>query len=224
MVAISTALEPIQKEEYVAFRDFDTPTLHKKFGLKRTKESILLDKWLNTPVKMSNNTATQLEELRERIDFYGTYYNEAELKWNFLTPLIELVNYRTDKYHVFNERILTAEVDGIKIRGAVDLIIATGNFAPEAPYFFIHEYKKEKGTPNDIIAQLLSAMLVAQRLNDNDKPMYGCYLLGRYWHFVVLNQKEYTISHGHIASAKPGISEIYTALVNMKTIIETELI
>lgn len=228
MVAISTPIEavnePTQKEEYMAFRDFDTTTLHKKFQLTRIRNYPLLDDWLLTPFEVSKDVANQLEQLREKIDFYGAYYNEAELKWHFLNPLIELVDYNTEHYHIFNERTLAGEVAGVKMRGTVNLVVAAGKFTPEAPYFFLHEYKKEKGTFDDVLAQLLSAMLVAQKINDNSKPVYGCYLIGRLWHFVILKNRDYIVSTGYVASDPQHIRNIYTALVNMKTIIETELI
>lgn len=224
MVAISTPLDPITKEEYMAFRDFSTSELNRRFQLNRIKNDPILQRWLTTPVEIDQPTQEKLETLRDEVDTYGLFYNEAMLKWFFLVPLISLINYRTEHYRSFVETPLQGEVEGLKMRGTVDFMVAAGTIDPTAPYFFLHEYKKEKGTPDDVLAQLLSAMLVAQQLNGNGKPVYGCYLIGRLWHFVVLNGKEYSISQGNIASTTQGITEIYTTLVNMKTIIETELI
>ena len=219
MVAIST-----QQEEYMAFRDFSTPDLINRFNIKRIMKDPILQCWLTMPVEIAESTQTKLEELRDEVDTYELFYNQATLEWFFLIPLLRLVNYRTEHYRSFVEMPLRGEVEGVKMRGTVDFMVAAGEIEPTAPYFFLHEYKKEKGTADDVLAQLLSAMLVAQERNDNGKPIYGCYMIGRLWHFVVLNKKEYSISQGNIASTTQGITEIYTALVNMKKIIETELI
>ncbi|MEM9847971.1 MAG: hypothetical protein AAF847_08775 [Bacteroidota bacterium] len=108
------------------------------------------------------------------------------------------------------------------LKGRVDLILADGDYEPHAPFFFIHEYKKEKGTADDVIAQLLSAMLVAQELNEDEQSLYGCYVIGRLWFFVVLEGKTYSISSGHIAS-NDDIFAIYGMLMNVKKIINDKL-
>ncbi|MFK7982038.1 MAG: hypothetical protein AB8G86_18810 [Saprospiraceae bacterium] len=66
-------------------------------------------------------------------------------------------------------------------------------------------------------------MLVAQKLNNNDKPIYGSYVIGRLWFFVVLVGKEYAITSGHIVS-NDDIFTIYGMLVNMKKIVKDKLL
>lgn len=105
----------------------------------------------------------------------------------------------------------------------VDFILAAGNYEPSGPFFFIHEYKREKGTADDVIARVLSAMLVAQELNEKEQPIYGCYVMRRFWFFLVLTGKEYAISSGHIAS-NDDIFAIYGMLINMKRIIKEQLL
>ena len=45
------------------------------------------------------------------------------------------------------------------------------------------------GTPD---AQALAAMLVAQELNSHDKPIYGLYVVGLIWNFIVLKLQIYS--------------------------------
>ena len=220
MVAFATDL--LNKEEYMSFKDYATHILQEEFGLKWV-ENPLLEKWLDTPVNIAEDTRTKLEQLRKDAVKRSAFLNEAELRFYLIDPIIRLAGLVTEEYRPFLERTLVGEVDGKKMRGKVDLIIAKGDIHPQAPYLFIHEYKKEQGSSNDVVAQLLAAMLVAQSANDNQKPVYGCYLIGKLWHFVILDQRNYCISDGHVASSD-DIFEIYQGLVNMKSIIEKELL
>lgn len=66
------------------------------------------------PYDLSDTTKKELETLKEKLDIYGAYYNEGELKWKFLNPLITLVNYEEDiaDYDVYIERSIKATVEG----------------------------------------------------------------------------------------------------------------
>lgn len=223
MVIVEKTIETI-KPKYMAFRDLSTQYLTDTFKIKRTRKNSLLQEWLTMPYDLSKQVKQELEKLRDKLDIYGYYYNEGELKWKFLNPLIRLVDYdEAEEYDTYIERTIKANVEGTNLRGVVDFILATGDLEPRGPFFFIHEYKKEKGTADDVIGQLLSAMLVAQKLNTKDNPIYGCYVIGRLWFFVVLMGKEYAITSGHIAS-NDDIFTIYGMLVNMKKIIKEKLL
>ena len=223
MVAIKKTIETT-KPEYMAFRNLSTQYLTNTFKIKRIRKSPLLQEWLSMPYEVPKSVKKELEQLRDKLDIYGYYYNEGELKWKFLNPLIRLVDYdEVEEYDTYIERTIQAKVEGENLRGIVDFILASGDIEPSAPFFFIQEYKKEKGTADDVIGQLLSAMLVAQKLNSNGKPIYGCYVVGRFWFFVVLIGKEYAITSGHIAS-NTDIFTIYGMLVNMKKIIKEKLL
>jgi hypothetical protein len=101
-------------------------------------------------------------------------------------------------------------------QGMADLI--------ETPYFFLHEYKREKKYSGDPIGQMLAGMLIAQAKNNNDKPNYGCYVQGRFWFFSVLLGKEYVVSHSFDATNEAVATHIVLILRKLKHIILTELI
>ncbi|MEN9611880.1 MAG: hypothetical protein RLZZ628_2694 [Bacteroidota bacterium] len=44
---------------------------------------------------------------------------------------------------------------------------------PTKPYFFMQEFKKGKKSVDDAEGQMLVAMLIAQTLNADKKPVYG---------------------------------------------------
>ena len=73
-------------------------------------------------------------------------------------------------------------------------MIATGFRSPQMPYFCLNEYKRGTDPYGDPRGQALIAMLTAQKLNNNGKPIYGSYIIGRNWYFMALVGKEYAIS------------------------------
>jgi len=60
--------------------------------------------------------------------------------------------------------------------------------------------------------------LVAQELNKNQHPIYGCYILGRDWFFMVLQGRQYAISEVY-AATKEDIFDIFRILKGLKAII-----
>lgn len=65
-------------------------------------------------------------------------------------------------------------------------------------------------------------MLVAQTLNTAPHPIYGCYVLGRNWFFVVLTGTDYAISDDFVATQSDLLS-IFQALRFIRRQIETWL-
>ena len=49
----------------------------------------------------------------------------------------------------------------------------------------------------DPAGQNLAAMLVGQQQNENGAVLYGCYVVGRLWYFMVLQGKTFTISKSY---------------------------
>jgi hypothetical protein len=62
-------------------------------------------------------------------------------------------------------------------------------------------------------------MLVGQKLNATAHPIYGCYVVGREWFFMVLQEKRYAISNGHNALQTAELEEILRILKALKLII-----
>ena len=45
-------------------------------------------------------------------------------------------------------------------------------------------------------------MLVAQTLNDNQKPVLGCYIRGSHWRFIVLDGLDFVFSPTLVADSE----------------------
>jgi hypothetical protein len=94
---------------------------------------------------------------------------------------------------------------------------------PKTPYFFLQEFKKAR-KPDDPEGQMLLAMIAAQHLNKNGKPIYGCWLQGKYWVFTTLHEKNYCVSKSFDATNVKDLYQIIYILRNLKQIILSELI
>jgi hypothetical protein len=101
-------------------------------------------------------------------------------------------------------------------------MIASGFRLPEKPYFCFQEYKKEKDPEGDPAGQTLAAMLAAQEINEHRNPIYGCYIRGQMWFFMVLEEKKYCISVPYVAT-RDDIFDIFLILKALKQIV-TELV
>lgn len=66
-------------------------------------------------------------------------------------------------------------------------------------------------------------MFIAQTLNANDKPIYGCYVVGGFWYFAVLEQQNFMISHAYDATQKVQLQQIILILKGFWDILKNEL-
>jgi hypothetical protein len=137
-----------------------------------------------------------VEELRQLAFEYIDSWNEDEYKFMFISPLIALIKFISPNYKVFTQRPMSLKYDnGTKTTdGVVEFMLARGLQTPKHPFFFLHEYKPEKRRDNDPLGQLLIAMITSQTVNQDNKPIYGIYVNGRNWFFVVLEGTTYFTS------------------------------
>ena len=65
-------------------------------------------------------------------------------------------------------------------------------------------------------------MLVGQMLNEEENIIYGCYVVGQLWYFMVLKGKEFTISKSY-SSDDEEIFEIIKILKALRSILFKKL-
>ena len=70
---------------------------------------------------------------------------------------------------------------------------------------------------------MLGGMLVAQEKNNNDKPIYGCYVQGRFWFFSVLEGKKYVISQPLNAEKREDAEQVIFILRKINQTILAQL-
>jgi hypothetical protein len=201
------------------FESWETQDLETTFGLKQVWDNKLITDWLASTTTFVEFEKELVERVKDRILKNVDYWNEDELKLQSIASILELVNYTSGVFKSFSQRPLMATIKGIEIGGRVDFMLAKGSQRPAQPYFFIHEYKQERKRDNDPKGQLLSELLAAQQQNEGRFPLYGCYVVGRNWFFVVLQGSEYAVSDAYVASGK-DIYQIIAILRQVKVYIE----
>ena len=87
----------------------------------------------------------------------------------------------------------------------------------------MYEYKISVYNEVNPDTQALVAMLIARGHNKNQKPIYGLYIVGLIWNFMVLNRNEYCISKNYDASEE-DIFDIFRIIKALKVIIQTKLL
>jgi hypothetical protein len=63
-------------------------------------------------------------------------------------------------------------------------------------------------------------MLSTQSLNKLERPLYGAYIIGKFWQFVVLEHKKYAVSASFDATDIQDLFKIFSILKRCKSYIE----
>ena len=206
-----------------SFKNWLAQDVEESFGIVRTRQSHVLDRWLTATPAVPEGRLEEVERLRLSAEKDIDAWNEAAIKFFFIGPLVSIVDFNTEGYHGFLEQTLTVSNANTSARGNVDFMVAAGREKPHAPIYLLHEYKPETTAVLDPKGQLLIAMLAARVDNEDAKltqPVYGSYVIGRLWFFVVLNGNEYTISRAFDCTQPDGIGTIFNALLQVKLYIQ----
>jgi hypothetical protein len=214
------------KEKFKPFRKWNTDDVEETFHLRQMQSVPALERWLSANEPLTEHEQQRLSHLRQRLADNVDSWNEEELKLKFIAHLLELIDYDMNGCKTFADRTVSAEFDGKTLSGTVDVLIARGNRIPKAPLLCIHEYKKERGSSDDPLGQVLVAMVVAQRINSvvtGSKPVYGAYTVGRLWFLVVLEASAYAVSRGFNAADGNDSVALFQVLKHFKQIIPSLL-
>jgi hypothetical protein len=182
-----------------------------------------LDSWLSDLPELTATEKLVSELYQSRLLENIQGWNEQELSLGFIGPIINLIDFKVDyKINFFAQRPISTIVGDYELMGKPDGIIAGGHHDPEIPFFSFQEYKKDINSSGDPAGQNLAAMLVGQTLNESKEPIYGCYVVGRLWYFMVLKGNEFSISRDFSAS-HDDIYDIVKILKSLRNILFTRL-
>jgi len=206
--------------EKLTFKQLTRNILKDVFGLKQFRKHEVLDNWVEIS---KNQTISEFEEqnlllYQEKLIKRGVAWNEFELSEWFIGPILSLVNFDTDDNSLFAFREISAKVNDYELSGRPDVMFARGMDEPQIPYFFFHEYKKQTDPDGNPQTQLLGAMLAAQSLNNNQKPIYGVYIIGHDWKFVILLENQWCETNPYHATDEE-LLDILKMLKALKQII-----
>lgn len=101
-------------------------------------------------------------------------------------------------------------------------MIASGFRNPKMPYFCLSRQKKQTAPNTYPQTESLIAMLAMQKLNEDKNPIYGCYIVGRMWVFMALEEKKYAFSKSFTVD-DDEIFDIYRILKSLKWHIEQRI-
>ena len=202
---------------------YDIDNLAELFGIQAVEKSTVLEKWLSSTATLTLEEKNMVETLRQRLIKSGSSWNEEELKIQFIGILFFIINIDEERViKTFFERPMSTIVQNIPLNVIADCLIATPKGlggSPREPYFFLQEYKKTKGDKQDPEGQMLTAMLIAQASNQDEKPIYGCWIVGNNWHFTVLNGSFYSVSQQFDATQNEDLLKIVYMLRSLKILI-----
>ncbi len=206
----------------------ETNTLIEHFGLQwQPKEYGLLTDWIQEPtLKIDDYAEATLAKLEKNLFKYIDSWYEEDLKMKFLSFIFFLAEITEDqKIDTFFEKIIKTEAREVQINVVVDCMISSvlGLAAPKKPYFFMQEFKKSKGDSQDPEGQMLAAMIAAQYLNKNDKPLYGAYVIGERWYFTVLDGVNYAKTAAFSLTKPAELRQVILSLRKLKSIILDDL-
>ena len=199
------------------FGQWKRQALAKRFGLTEKKSHPDLLLWVNSHTEVGElATRNLLRLLRQTSDKFWDF-NEWELALKVIAKIIQEVNFDGNTIRSFSLRDMRATIDNEELNGKPDWVVATGSQDPEKPYFFLQEHKKSFDNEGDPIGQCLVAMLVAQTLNQEpNEILYGSFVVGADWYFMILKGKEYSISLPYSITREDDILQIYQILKILK--------
>jgi hypothetical protein len=204
------------------FKDWDLDALDEAFNLKQIWHCERLEQWEKIEQTINDFEKQTLLNLQHSLIKGGRSWNEVELENKFISPVIMTAAIDDDEISYFLERPLSAVIGDYELSGIVDGMIASGIRNPHTPYFCMHEYKRNIENQGSPEAQVLAAMLVARERNNNQLPIYGLFIVGLVWNFMVLDNNEYCISKNYNADDEE-IFNIFKMLKSLKKIVKEEL-
>jgi hypothetical protein len=201
------------------------PILIETFGLTRVfKPTPELAEWLSVTGTLNEMDSALIAECQAKLIENADSWNEEELKMEFISMVIFLARFKSP-IRTYYDREISATIEGTFVSTKADMMLSKGiGELIKTPYFFLHEYKREKKYSGDPVGQMLGGMLVGQAKNNNEKPIYGCYVQGRFWFFATLIGKKYVISKGYDSSEMEDVIKVIVILRFLNDIILQRLI
>lgn len=197
------------------------------FALKKIKRPTpLMTEWLNASTEFNEFEQFIIQRiLNEAIENIEAWAEE-DLKMNFIAFVIDLAGLKaTTTIRTFYDKTISATVEGIFLKTKTDFMIAKGILdLAKNPYFHFQEYKRDKDPHGDPMAQLVEAFLIAQEINKNGKPLYGCCVVGRFWYFVIMEEKNYCVSMAYDCTDIKDLHQIIAILRKFEEILLTRLV
>lgn len=206
------------------FREWNSDRIDEAFGTQQIDKHPALTDWLAYDYELEEWEKIALEKIQNPLIRGAIGWNEVELENKFISPMFMLAGVYGDNFGYFLERDLAATIDDYELSGRVDGLVASGVRNPKKPFFCLNEYKRLTDPDGEPQGQALIAMLVAQQHNNTpDFPLYGCYVVGKFWSFMLLDHTNYAVSPTYTAD-NDDIYAIFKILKGLSAIVAERLI
>lgn len=200
------------------------------FGLKKVginHSTALMSEWTQAETTLNEFEAYQFERKLSKAQDNIEWWHEGDLKMKFISFILDLAYLEEDSenYISYFGKTISATVENNFLKVKTDFMLAKGVMdKPKKPYFHFQEYKKLKDPTGDPVAQLVEAFLIAQELNQNNKPIYGCTVTEKLWDFFIMEGKTYCVSKSYDCTEREDLMKIIAMLRMFRTILEKDLL
>ena len=205
------------------FYQFRIEKMLDTFGIKKIPKCDNLTEWLSVGEQLSDIENSILDRALNRYERIGNGWNEEELKMHFISAIFDVADTNIEGVcKTFFERPLDGVVNDYEMHVITDCMVASARLGgdPDKPYFFLQEYKQaQRFGRTDPQGQMLAAMLLALQQNQDQYPLYGCYVIERHWYFTTLLGLDYCVSPSFDATKKPELLQIVYILRKLKELI-----
>jgi hypothetical protein len=210
---------------------YDVNEVIDRFEIDKIFDCSTLQNWLRIEDETIKPAYQEiLEEARVRLSQKWDEWNEEELKIHFISFVLLAAQLEIPKViNTYFERKLSGKVREIPISVVIDCMVATPmkSGRPKAPYFFLQEAptrpspkgKEKTKNTHDAEGQMLAAMILAQELNNDQKPLFGSWVQGVNWRFTCLQDNNYCVSRAFDASDEQDLHQIVLILRKLKKMI-----
>jgi hypothetical protein len=209
-------------ENFEKLNHYDGAEVIERFDIEKKENCETLNEWMNVSGELNDTEQLLLSDICRDMKIVGRDWNEEELKMNFVAIIFYIAKINVSKkIQLFYERRMSGEVENIPISVKVDGMIASPTNAnrPRNPYFFLQEFKRSLGDDHDPEGQMLAAMILAQEINKDGKPIFGCWLQGKNWNFTTLSGKDYCVSQQFDATDIKDLYQIIFIFRKLKALI-----
>lgn len=191
----------------------------------------LMEEWLDVEKpQFDSREEGNFEYLTQKFYKVSTW-SEEDLKMKFISPILELgLVMENPNFVSFFDKKLEAKVQGYNLSVKADFVVAKGLLDYMIRPFFhfqaggVPQYKPGKNPTGDPMAQLLEAFLIGQTRNDDNKPLYGCEVVGQSWRFITMEKQTYCVSKTFDSTDREDLLTIISILRKFREILETKLL
>ncbi len=169
------------------FSDITYKGLKKIIDINQVRNQEIFEEWFGFEHEINKLDEEYLIKLIKANRYNISYYDEYQLLVQFISPLLYKVYFYTNKFREWHQQEIEGVLNGHKISGKLDFMVASGLEEPEIPYFFIQEFKKSVPIPKHPKGQILAQMAVAIE-NNKTKKIKGAFNIGQIWNFVILEK------------------------------------